>query len=425
MKKYFTILLLLFSFSVLPAQDSEINYDESLVPDYELPQVLLTSAGEKIKDVQGWTNKRRPEILHLFQDHVYGNIPKEAVEISSQTIASRDNALGNLAVRDEVVLTLAGRGKKRELNLLIYLPAESKRPVPVFLGLNFYGNHTISPELDIQMSPAWMRNNRDFGIEDNRANNGTRSVRESRWQVEKIIRRGYGLVTLYYGDIDPDFDDGFKNGVHALFSPHDRSESAWGSIATWAWGLSRVLDYLETDKRIDPKKIAVIGHSRLGKTALWAGAIDTRFALVISNNSGCGGAALSRRAYGETVQRITTSFPHWFCPRFSDYGNKERDLPVDQHLLIALIAPRPVYIASAEEDRWADPRGEFLAAREASPAYRLYGLEGLPAREMPQVNRPVTGSIGYHVRSGGHDVTEYDWEQYLDFADRHLNYASP
>ncbi|MGK0204361.1 MAG: hypothetical protein ACI9S9_003443, partial [Planctomycetota bacterium] len=287
----------------------------------------------------------------------------------------------------------------------------------------FFGNQSIHADPGIRMPTTWMRNDKKIGVTNDRANESTRGKRSTRWPVEKILARGYGLVTVYYGDIDPDFDDGFTNGVHGVLDPPldgKRASDAWGSIAAWAWGLSRTLDSLEMDLDVDATRVAVLGHSRLGKTSLWAGAQDERFAMVISNDSGCGGAAYSRRRSGETVKVINRAFPHWFCTAFREFNDREDQLPIDQHLLIAAIAPRPAYIASAAEDSWADPKGEFLSTLGADPVYRLLGTDGLTTTKMPPVDQPVHGQLGYHVRAGKHDLTWQDWQQYLTFADHHF-----
>lgn len=411
--------------SSLQAQPKGFNYDEDKAGGTVLPDPLLTCDGRHVTDAATWRTVRRPELLKLFEEQVYGRWPASPPGIRYEVGKTSETALGGRAVRKEIVVRFSPTADEPSMTILLYAP-KGKRS-PAFLGLNFNGNQAVTTDPEVTVNPNWMRNNHKEGVVDNRATEASRGIEASRWPIERIVERGYAVATIYYGDIDPDFDDGFSNGVHPLLAAAgagERPGDAPGSIGVWAWGLSRALDYLETDSLIDAKHVAVLGHSRLGKTSLWAGANDERFALVISNNSGCGGAALSRRDFGETVARINTSFPHWFCRNYRQYNDNEGACPVDQHELVALIAPRPVYIASAAEDLWADPRGEFLAGVEADSVYKLLGTDGfkgLSSRETPAIDQPIlSGTIGYHRRTGGHDVKLYDWERFMDFADRHF-----
>ena len=428
MKPKFLLLILgggLLASGSAFAQPSTANYDEAKVPAYTLPDPLACTDGTKVNDAKTWQTKRRPELLRLFEEQVYGRAPgKPHGPTRSEVTSLATNALGGKATRKEITVWLTGTNGGPSFNLLLYVPNGVRPPVPAFLGLNFGGNQAVNSDPGIRLSDRWMIEGRLGYVTNNRATEACRGKEASQWQVEKILARGYALATVYYGDFEPDFAEGWKLGVRAALSKTGTNTmfklDEWGAIGAWAWGLSRAMDYMETDGAIDAKRVAVIGHSRLGKTALWAGASDERFAIVISNDSGEGGAALARRRFGERTGDLNRRFPHWFCSNFKRYSDREDMLPVDQHELIALIAPRPVYVASAEEDRWADPRGEFLAAKGAEPVYRLFGKAGLGVEEMPPVNHPVGDFIGYHIRTGKHDVTEYDWEQYLAFADRHF-----
>ncbi len=404
----------------------EANYDESKVPQFTLPELLKSADGKMIQTADDWVKIRRPEIIGLFEKHVFGTLPPSISKLRTRVRSENRSAVDGKAVRREITVFFSDDDNGPQMDMLVYTPLNATGPVPAFLGLNFNGNHTVEADPTIHITTSWVRNNKEEGIANNQATEKSRGNSSGRWPLSMIIDRGYGVATIYYGDIDPDFDDGFKNGIHQLFpGSSERSPDSGGSISAWAWGLSRALDVLETDPLVDASKVAVIGHSRLGKTSLWAGAMDQRFALVISNNSGCGGAALSRRRFGETVSRINTAFPHWFCLRHRDYNNNEDNLPVDHHMLIALAAPRPVYVASAEEDRWADPRGEFLSVWYANPVYELFEKKGMPSQEMPAANHPVHQDTGYHIRTGGHDINSYDWEQFMNFADRHIKSSEP
>ena len=430
LKSHHVLFCCLFAFQLIThcfAADNTIS-DEDKVPPYIIPDALLCVDGSKVANAEMWTSKRRPELMKLFETEVYGKMHGRPEKMTFEIVSTDRASLGGRATRKEIMVYFLGAKDGPKMRILLYVPNGAKKPVPSFIGLNFNGNHTVADDPGITLANLWVKNGRDNQIMRQRADFETRGAKSSQWCVEMLISRGYAVGTVYYGDIEPDFADGWKSsGVRAALSKDGAktlfAADDWGAIGVWAWGLSRILDYLETDSDVDAKHVGVIGHSRLGKTALWAGVTDERIALVISNNSGCGGAALSKRIFGETVGRINTSFPHWFCGNFKKYNENEKDLPVDQNELIALIAPRPVYVASAVEDKWADPKGEFLSVKHAEPAYKLFGLEGVGVDDMPGVDKPIGKFIGYHIRTGKHDVLPYDWEQYIGFADRHFNYS--
>ena len=421
MKKTLFLLITLLTSQFAFSQQFVPNYDESKVPQFVVPDPLMTFKQKKVKNVKNWEKKRRPELINFFTQNMFGEIPGELKISSYKVVEESDDAFNGKAKRKQVELTFEKNGKTLDFTILMYLPKNVEK-APVFLGCNFDGNHTVTTDVNVIISDAWAENDPSIGVNYNQLTEQSRGVKTSRWAIEKMIDAGMGLATIYYCEVDPDKND-FTDGIQPLLYVDDQKQPAnneWGSIAAWSWGLSRAMDYLEKDEDVDASKVIVFGHSRLGKTSIWAGVTDQRFAAVISNNSGCGGAALSKRKFGETVWRINNSFPHWFCKNFHNYSNKENLMPVDQHELLALIAPRPLYVASAQEDQWADPRGEFLSAFYATPVYQLYGKKGIPSDVIPPVNTPIQNTVAYHIRTGGHGVTDYDWEQYIKWAKEQL-----
>ena len=414
-KLFFCLALINSISSPASAQDSTINYDEAKIPPYTLPDPLQLSNSKRIATAREWTQHQRPAMLQLFADNVYGKMPGKPTGLHFAVKNIDSFAFGGKAIRKQITIFFTTASAEPSMDVLLYLPKFAKGRAPVFIGLNFYGNHTISKDSGIILTTRWVPNNAN----NNRATETSRGMQADRWPVEEMIDRGYALATAYYGDLEPDNTEGWKTGIRtAMQSALGINKEQWGAIGAWAWGLSRMMDYLQTDRNVNSQQVVLTGHSRIGKAALWAGANDTRFAIVVANESGEGGAALSRRWIGETIKRINTAFPHWFVARYKQYNDNVHALPVDQHILLALIAPRLLYVASAEEDTWADPKGEFLGAKNAEPVYALFGKKGLGVKEMPAVNHPVGQTIKYHIRTGKHDMTLYDWQQYLDFADK-------
>jgi hypothetical protein len=383
----------------------------------DLPDPLVAFDGTKITTAAQWREKRRPELLEFFTKEMYGRNPGRPEKLASEVFDRDPQALGGKATRLQIAIYPGGKPGPR-MDLLVYVPNGAKGPVPAIVSLNFLGNHAIHPDPGIRLTESWVENS------DHRATDASRGSNAKQWPVEEILTRGYALATIYREDVCADHPPYFESGAQSLFPKLQQGDENFGCIAAWAWSLSRALDVLEKEPSIDAKRLAVFGFSRLGKAALWAGASDERFAMVISNESGAGGAKLFHRGIGEDINRLNTKFPHWFAKNFRKYIGKDTELSFDQHLVISLVAPRPVYVASALEDKNSDPEGEFAGAKAAEPVFRLLGAGGLPAETWPPVDTSVQGGIGYHVRTGKHDVTDFDWQQYLAFADKHLKAAA-
>ncbi|HVI98424.1 MAG TPA: hypothetical protein VM657_05095 [Sphingomonas sp.] len=392
------------------------NSDEAKVGAYTLPDPLVMADGTRVTSAEQWTTRRRPELLALFTHHIYGVVPPAPEHMRVEVTDLDRHALDGRAVRKQVTLLFDGRAEGPQTSLLLYLPAGAKGPVPVFVGLNFHGNQAVAADPAIHIATGWVAAP-GKGIVKHRATEASRGIEAGEWPIAQILAAGYGVATFFPGDLYPDGDGKRADSIQPHYPISPSAPDHWGVIATWAWGLSRACDYLVTDPDVDEHRVIAIGHSRYGKAALWAGAVDPRFAMVVSNDSGEGGAALYRRDFGETIRVMND---YWFAPRFKTYASRAEALPIDAHELIALIAPRPVYVASATEDWWSDPKGEFLAARGADRVYHLFGYKGLETDTMPRPDHPIGGRIGYHIRTGPHEITPEDWTNYIAFADRTL-----
>jgi hypothetical protein len=424
--------LLIFVFVLLPVvaqaqirdwpdeerEDIKINYTEANVSSYTLPDLLTLLDGQKVADTQIWKKRRRPEIMRLLVQNQFGRTVGNTRDVSFTVFDQGTSVFEGRALRKQVTIHF---GKGPEADLLIYLPANSEKPSPLLFNISILANCQTVNDVGVKEGEIW-------NGEQKRVRAGKGSP-FPKIDVMQFIERGYGFATIYYGDIEPDFKEGLPYGIRSQYLKSGQALPApdeWGAIAAWAWGLSRAMDYFEADSGIDAGRVAITGVSRLGKTALWAAASDPRFAMAIPSCSGQGGAALSRRNYGETIKLITLPqrYGYQFCENYAKWGDTPNKAPMDAHMIIALMAPRPVLLQTGDADKWSDPMGEFKAAEAAEPVYELFGKKGLGTERIPPSGTPILHDIGYYMHKGGHGMFaadgSSDWNVYLDFMDMHL-----
>ena len=393
-----------------------VNYTEAKVGTYTLPDVLKLADGRPVRDAATWFEKRRPQIVRLFEENQYGRCPGRPADMSFDVFDKGGPAFGGKATRRQVTIHFSKDPAGPSMDLLIYLPVGAGKPAPLLLNLGFGANNTMVNDPNVKVGTMWDR-------KQNKRVPMTRGF--GGMNVLPFLEKGFGFATFNYGDVDPDAPGAVAYGVRKLYLKEGQTEPApdeWGSIAAWAWGISRAIDYFETDKDVDAKRVAITGISRLGKTVLWAGAHDTRVAMVIASCSGEGGAALSHRNYGETIKHLAapTRYPYQFCANYGKWADNVAEFPVDAHMLIALIAPRPVLLQTGYTDKWSDPYGEFLAAVAAEPVYELLGKQGLGTTTMPPAGEPILHTIGFFMHAGGHGAAPADWPVFLQFMQMHL-----
>lgn len=392
-----------------------VNYTQAKVGDAVAPALLVAASGKTITSADEWTRTRRPEIEALLVENQYGAAPSASARVATTAYEYMERAapaMDGLAVRTQSTITLASELGEHTIDVLLYTPAKATGPSPTVLMVNFSPSVVMVDDPAIHVTDGWSNGQVVPGRE-------ARAI--AKQDLKPFLERGYGVALVYYGQIEPDFGGGAGDGIRKVFksaNSHERAPNEAGAIAAWADGLSKVRAHLATDSLVDGERIALYGISRLGKTALWAGAVDQDFAAVIAVCSGEGGAALSRRIYGETIAHVAESFPYWFTPRWNEFASDPAAAPVDAHMVISMIAPRPLMLIAGETDHWSDPYGEFLAARLATPVWRLFGEEGVGAA--PVLDQPTGGALTFMLHAGGHGPAPSDTPQILAFLDRYL-----